>query len=136
LVPLLRERLKPPAIDAKWLKQALDGLDSADFGTRQRANIALEKLGDHVESALREAQGREPSLEVKRRVAALSAKLDSPSPERLARWRALEALEQMASPEAVRLLDALAGGAPGARLTRDAAAVRDRVQRRLGGKAK
>lgn len=130
-VRLLRERLKPaPPADARLLKQWLDGLDSADFETRQDALLALEKLGDRIESALREAYRREQSLEAKRRIAALLAKLDAPTPERLVRCRTLEALEQMATADAMCLLDALASGAPTATLTREATAARDRVQRR------
>ena len=61
---------------------------------------------------------------------ALLDHFDMPTPARLTRWRSLEALEQIATPEAMLLLETLAGGDPGARLTRDAAAVLERVRKR------
>jgi hypothetical protein len=49
-------------------------------------------------------------------------------PDRLRELRALEVLERLATPEAAALLDELARGPPAARLTRDAAAARDRLR--------
>ena len=49
-------------------------------------------------------------------------------PDRLRELRALEVLERLATPEAAALLDDLARGPSAARLTRDAAAARDRLR--------
>jgi hypothetical protein len=46
------------------------------------------------------------------------------------RSRALEALERAGSPDAVRLVRALAGGEPEARQTKEARAALQRLQRR------
>ena len=46
------------------------------------------------------------------------------------RWRALEVLEQIATPEAVLLLEKHAGGQPEARLTREAAETLGRIRKR------
>ena len=54
---------------------------------------------------------------------------DEPTDEQLLQGRVLELLEQVGSPDARAVLRELAGGAPTARLTRDAAA----ALRRLGG---
>jgi WD40 repeat protein len=127
-VALLRERLKPAAAaDAKQLGQWLRDLASDEFEVRQAAFAELEKLGDRIEGLLRHALATESALEANRRVQALLDKLDAPTAERLMRARALEALEQIGTPEAVRLLEALAAGDRGARLTREAAAVMARL---------
>jgi hypothetical protein len=130
-VRLLREHLKPAGpIDAKRVRQRLDELDSGDFDTRQAASTELERLGDRIEALLREALTGERPLEAKRRIEALLAKMDLPTPERLARCRGLEALEQIATADAMQLVDALAAGEAGARLSRDAAATRQRLKQR------
>ena len=50
-------------------------------------------------------------------------------PESLRAVRAVEILEWIATPEAVRLIDELAKGAADARLTREAAAAKRRLAR-------
>ncbi len=61
---------------------------------------------------------------------ALLTKLDAPTPERLTRCRALEVLEQIATPEAMQLLSTLAAGAPEARLTQEAVDTLSRIRKR------
>ena len=72
-------------------------------------------------------------LEVRRRAELLLPKLAAPAlptGERLRTWRALAVLEQLGTPEAVGLLRELAGGAPGAWLTRQAQLALQRRDRR------
>jgi hypothetical protein len=129
-IALLRGRVKPvEPVNAAKLKQLLRDLDGDDFEARQGALAELQKLGDRIEGALQHALKTIPSLEAKRRLQALLENVDVPLPERLAQGRALESLEQIASPEAVRLIEALAAGAPEARLTREAAEVLHRVRK-------
>jgi RNA polymerase sigma factor (sigma-70 family) len=119
----LRERLRPvPGVDERRLARLVADLDSDQFAERDRARAELEKLGESARAALRRALDGKPSAEVRRRVEALLDKLDEPklSPERLRAVRALEALEQLATPDARRLVEELAGGAPEAWLTREA----------------
>ena len=104
-------------------------MDSADFAVRQAAFTELQRLSDRIEGQLRQALAGEPSLEAKRRIEALLANSVAPTAERLSQSRALEALEQIATPDALRLLEALTAGEPSARLTREAAATRDRLKR-------
>ena len=52
------------------------------------------------------------------------------SPDQLRTTRAVEALERIASPDAIRLLEKLAGGAPGAVGTNDAKAALNRSSAR------
>jgi hypothetical protein len=62
-------------------------------------------------------------------VTRLLDKLANLSPEQLRQVRSVEALEQMVTPKARQLLTELAKGAPDARLTRDAKAALQRLQR-------
>jgi hypothetical protein len=74
---------------------------------------------------------KRPQPEAKWRINELLERLDRPefSPGMLRAVRAVEALEHTNTPEARRLLEALAGGAPEARLTRDAKASLKRLER-------
>jgi WD40 repeat protein len=120
----LLQQIKPaPGVDPKHLAQLVADLDSVDFKSRQQANAALEKLGDLAEPALRMALENNPSLETRRRVERLLDLIlgDQPPPAQVQRaLRGVWILEQIATPEARRLLQTLAAGAPGHRLTRDA----------------
>jgi WD40 repeat protein len=133
-VPFLHERLKPvpplTAADRERLARLLADLDSDRFEVRQRAATELETLGEMAAPVLRKAL-TSPSAEVRRKVAALLAKVDSPSPtpEQLRVLRAVEALEHAGTPEARRLLEALSRGAEGARLTREARLALERLGR-------
>jgi WD40 repeat protein len=128
---VLREHLKPAEpVDAKRVKQWLSDLASDDFDTRHTAQAELEKLGDRIEAPLKDALAMSPVLEAKRRVQGLLEKVDALTAERFTRLRALEALEQIGTPEAVEVLETLAAGERGARLTRDGAAALNRVRKR------
>lgn len=130
-VAFLKDRLRPPELDPKQVRQLLADLDSERFAVREAASKELEKLGELVEPALRQALAAKPSAEVRRRVEALLA---APrvvlSPESLRRIRAIQALERIGSPEGRQVLEALAQGPPAARETRDAKAALDRLARR------
>jgi RNA polymerase sigma factor (sigma-70 family) len=133
-VAILRERLKPAEpVNGIRLMQLFEDLDSAEFETRQAAFAALDKLGDRVETPLLRALQGKRSLESKRRIESLIEKLSTPTSERLARWRALEVLEQIANPDALELLNVLAAGDPAARQTREATQARDRLKQKAFG---
>jgi hypothetical protein len=130
-VALLRQRLRPvEPIGEDRFRKLLAGLDSDEFALRQKAVVELEPLVEVLEHRLREAAMSGRSLEVKRRLESLLAKLDPTAPERRRPARAVEVLEQIGTPEAVQLLETLAAGERGARLTRDAAAALERVRKR------
>ncbi len=67
-LPLLRSRLHPAAPPTERVRRLLKDLDSADFAKREAASRELAKLGERAESALREALGGKPSLELRRRI--------------------------------------------------------------------
>src|SRR5262249_42969439 len=103
-----------------------------DFTARDRAAAELEKLADLAKAALRQKLDERPPLETRRRVEALLNKVKGPvtSPERLRALRAVAVLERAGTPEAVQTLQRLAGGAPEARLTREARAALGRLGQR------
>jgi len=130
---LLRHRLKPSRVDRKeQVKRLIADLASPSFKVREQATAELEKIGDPAETALRDALKGQTPLEFRRRVEKLLAKLADPlgSADNLRAWRALELLELITSPEAQELLDGLAHGAPGARLTRQAQAALNYIRTR------
>jgi RNA polymerase sigma factor (sigma-70 family) len=130
-VALCRQLLRPaPPPDEKRFRKLLTELDSSRFSARQRASEELEKLAEEVEPLVRKALREAPALETKKRLEQVLARLKEPGPERRRQLRALEVLELVATPAARELLNELAGGAPGAWLTRAAAAARDRLRRR------
>ena len=108
--------------DARHVAQLVKDLDSENFSTRERATAELKDLRDLAEPALRKLAEGKPSLEVQRRAERLLQALDQWWPEELRALRAIEALEHMDSPDAEKLLKALATGSPAARVTREAAA--------------
>jgi hypothetical protein len=130
-VPFLKDRLKPvpepdPAALARWIAH----LDSPSFPLRNRAAGELERLGDLAAPALQQLLAGRPALEVRQRVERLLDKLapgQTPAPETLRALRVVEILEQLGTPEADRMLKALANGAAGARLTNEAEAALGRL---------
>jgi hypothetical protein len=133
VLPLLKERLKPvPGVDEKEIARLIAELDADDFGVREKATRELSKLGAAAEPALRKVLDGSPSAEVRQR--ALHVLEGQQKGESAAEWvaslRALEVLEHLGTPEARELLQALAKGAPGARLTQEAKAALERVGRR------
>jgi WD40 repeat protein len=134
-VPYLRTRLSPvPAADEKRLARLITDLDSDNFAMRESASKELERLGEGVAGFCRKALAGTPSREVRRCLEALLAAQGeawrAPDPGRLRMLRALEVLEQTGTPEALRLLVALAKGAAEARLTQEANASLRRLARR------
>jgi WD40 repeat protein len=112
---------------ARWLAD----LDADDFDTRDKARAGLENLGELAEPFLRRALEARPSADVARQVRGLLQTLADPatSPERLRGLRAIEVLESITDPEAKRLLEALASGAPESRRTREARTALERLRR-------
>ena len=89
-------------------------------------------LMDVSEPALQKALDNNPSAEVRQRISGLLEKRGKSGshPEDLRGVRALEALELIGTPEAKKLLEGLAEGAPEASLTREAAASCRRLAKR------
>jgi WD40 repeat protein len=133
-LPLLHDRLRPASVPpAEKLRQLLADLDSDDFDRRKAASRELAELEEPTEPAVREVLKQDISAEQRRRLEKLlDISLVVRSPEKLRHLRALEVLEQIATPEARQLLHTMVKGTPDARLTREAKAALDRLNRRTG----
>jgi WD40 repeat protein len=132
-VPFLADHLRPVApVDERRLARLIADLDSEDGATRTRATNDLAALEELAEPALRRALAGKPSPELRRRAEELLEKVEQPpsEPGRLRPMRAVEALEMIGTPEAVKVLHTLASGAAPARLTRESAAALARLSRR------
>src|SRR5579883_187941 len=128
---LLRPRLKPvKGVDEKRIERWIADLDADAFAVREKATEELRKLGELAEPACRKALASRPTLAMSRRLQGLLDDITQhqwhPAPEILRQLRAVEVLERIDTPEARKVLEVLAGGAAGARLTREA---RDAVRR-------
>jgi hypothetical protein len=131
-VRLLRDRLRP-VVEAPpdKLRPLLVELGSPQFRRRQAAMNELAALGERAGPALRAALKADRSLEERRRITQLLGALDAAaSGEALRSLRAVEVLEQVGGAEARQVLEALAAGLPGARLTREARGALQRLGRR------
>jgi WD40 repeat protein len=136
-VPFLQQKLKPvEPVDDKRLEQLIGDLDSNQFAARKKASEELEKYGEQAEGAMRKALKGDPSLETKKRLDELLAKLDkgrrSLSAEQLRVLRAVEALELAGTAEAKQALTKLSSGVPEAWQSREAKSALDRMGRRSG----
>lgn len=123
-VPFLKERLKQAATpDNKRIEQAIADLDSGNFGTREQATKELEALGilalPALEKKLRE---KDLPLEMSNRLKRLLQNLEERdlSADELRGVRAIEVLQGIGSAEAKAILEELARGPAGSRLTIDA----------------
>jgi hypothetical protein len=87
----------------------------------------LEKLADAAASTVRQMAKEPSSLYVRRTLQQILEAWET-APESLRAVRAVEVLEGIASPDALRFLGELTNGAADARLTREAAAVHRRLR--------
>jgi RNA polymerase sigma factor (sigma-70 family) len=130
-VPFLAEQMRPVlAADPVRTEQLIRDLESDQFAARERATRELGALAEAAAPALRRALRGKPSVDLRRRVEQLLMDVEAVSAEQLRRLRAVEVLEQVGSPEARRVLQALARGASEVRLTREAKAALNRLASR------
>jgi RNA polymerase sigma factor (sigma-70 family) len=134
VVPWLGERVRPERkSEAPLIAGWIADLDSTEFAVRQKATTELEKRGELARPQIEKALAGRPSLDSRRRLERLVEQM-APDPvppaDILRALRAVEVLEHIGTPEAKRLLDRLAGGAAGARLTLEAQAAGQRLARR------
>jgi WD40 repeat protein len=128
-VRLLRKHLRPKAApEPARVSRLLADLGSAEFAVRTKATEKLAELGDLALPALRQALAAGAPPESRRRLQELiEALISGPSPQKLREMRAVELLEHCGTAEARALLKELAGGAPEASLSREAAAALRRL---------
>jgi WD40 repeat protein len=129
VVPWLQERLQPvPLLKAEQVKQWLTDLGSEERATRDKAGQKLEALGQAAEPSLRAALAELRSLDVSAQIKDLLSRLQGPPvhPGTLQNLRAVTVLERIDRPEATAVVEKLAQGQPGARITEAARAVLER----------
>jgi RNA polymerase sigma factor (sigma-70 family) len=131
-VPFLRTALKPaPPVDVQRLERWIADLNSDEFAVRQKATAELEKLDELAHPALRKARANKPTVEVRRRIEQILETTEAnDTPAQRQALRAVEVLIQAGTPEARRVLETLATGAPEARLTQAAKAALQRPHSR------
>jgi RNA polymerase sigma factor (sigma-70 family) len=137
---LLRSKLVPAAEERGRIARLIADLDHESFDRREKASRELEALLPQARPALPNAQSGTPSPEAQRRIELLLA---VPTPvvrdvQSLRHIRSIQVLEQLAAqgPDAVRrealdFLKQLAAGTPEARLTLEAKAAVDRLEKRV-----
>jgi WD40 repeat protein len=118
--------------DPDRVKALIADLDSEEFAARERATAALKEHGAAAAAALREVVAKSATAEARRRAEELLKEIANGviPPDELRGLRAVEVLEWVATPEARTHLRKLAKGAADGRLTRDAAAACERLERR------
>jgi RNA polymerase sigma factor (sigma-70 family) len=134
-VALLKQRLRPvDAPDPRAVAKLLQNLNAKEFAVRSRAMAELEKLGDLIGPAARRALEDQPMLEARQRLEQILKKLRERAVrgEALAALRGVEVLEHLGTAPARQVLQSLAEGAAGARLTE---AAREALRRLKGGVA-
>jgi WD40 repeat protein len=134
-ISFLEERLQPVKfLTAAELAPLVAALDDKTYAVRAKATAVLETQGEPAAKLLRKALMDGMTLEKRRRVEWLLGKLESftPPPKDLRTLRALAVLERIGNDQARKLIDALAGGSPEARLTQQARAVLARWEKNKG----
>jgi WD40 repeat protein len=120
VLPFLRRQLRPVrAVSSDEMKQLIDALSASSFAERERAGRDIMSLEEPSIPYLEKALAEKMPAEGRKRAQALLDALRSPAlaQNRLRQWRAVAALERIGTPDAVKLLEELAGGLPEARLT-------------------
>ncbi|MBL8795199.1 MAG: sigma-70 family RNA polymerase sigma factor [Planctomycetia bacterium] len=120
----LRQSLQPIAGPTpERLARLVADLSAEQFASRQQAEQALEALAELAEPTLKQTLAGQPPLEVRQRVERLLARLPQQAvtnAETLRGLRAVDVLERAERPEAKAILQRLARGAPGSRVTQEA----------------
>src|SRR5262249_36311249 len=101
---------------------------------RQKATLALEKMGGQGRAAVQKALAAPSSVETAKRLGSILKKLEAPvsSSDAMRLLRAVEVLERLGTVEAGQLLEAYAKGASGSPLTQDARDALRRLKKRGG----
>jgi len=124
-VPYLTEQMRPPVpLSAEKFSKLLGELGSDQFSTRQAAALALEKLGESAQAAIRQALKEKPALEVRQRLEQILKKSDT---EMVRKVRAIEALELIGSAQTRMVLESVVTWSPDPRVVDTAQAALKRL---------
>ena len=114
-VPFLRDQVRPvKTADRQQTARWIADLESSSFATRETATRELAVLGQTAAAALAEASKNGKSAEARQRAEQLLQRLheNEGTPDGLRSLRAVEVLEQIATPAAREHLKSLARAAP------------------------
>jgi len=127
----LRERLKPiPIADPVKAQKWITDLGSDTFAVRDAAFKQLLQAGETVQEPIQKALNEDLPLETSRRMKQVLERIaNTPDAETTRTIHAIMVLERIGSPDAQNILEIMARGAPGTRVTNEAAAALHRVQR-------
>jgi WD40 repeat protein len=130
-VSLIEQRVRPAtAPEPKRLARLIAHLEGSRL-EREQAQAQLREFAELAEPALRKALSEEPSLNLRQRLERLLSVLGKAPPAAKRReLRAIEVLEWIGSAAARQVLQELAEGPPGSRLTRAASTARQRLDKR------
>lgn len=131
-VELLGEKLPPTAEpNAEQVKRWLGELGSSDFKTRNRSERQLNEVLDTARALILAAAEEPVNAEAGERLERLVKRIDglNGESESLRVVRAVEVVERLRTPAAVKLLERWASGAPGALLTTEAKASLKRIKK-------
>jgi Tol biopolymer transport system component len=134
-LPMLKKRLSSRRVKAPTpadLSRMVRDLDSDDWPTREKASADLGKSGVRALPLLKKTLVNPPSLEVRRRIERLLRRIDPTEmpAEELVAMRGVQTLEYIGTPAARKLLEQLARGSGGVRLTEEASEAIRRMERR------
>jgi hypothetical protein len=124
-VPFLDARLQAAkAPNTAKVQRWLQDLDDPNYAVRTGASEALDVVAELSRPALQRDLADHPSSEKRKRLEKLVEASEHwvPTPNRVRQWRAIMALEQANTAEAIKLLSKLAAGVPGHWLTEEARA--------------
>ena len=118
--------------EPKRLAQLIADLNNDAFTVREQASATLGKYGATIEPALRTALSNTRSREVQRRLDEILVNIEEQplSTEMVRTIRVVQALEYSGTVEALQLLEKLAQGDKGYRLTTEAQAAVERLKKR------
>jgi hypothetical protein len=131
-VTFLQKALRPVAPrSVRRVSRLVRDLDNDEFLPREAAIKELAVIGDSFRPTLYEGLAPPRSLESYRNLERVLQRLEGkvPPAPRLQTYRAVEFLEYLATPSAIKLLEHLGNGAAGASLTEDSRKALQRIRR-------
>jgi hypothetical protein len=132
-ISLIRAHVRPQRAkpDAERVRGLISDLNDDEFAKREAASQELAKLGDAVESDLREALAKADAPEQRRRLETLVGRLRRElSAEELRQVRAVGVLEMIGNAQAAALLRTVADDTAGGPVPRRAKAALERLSKR------
>jgi len=135
-VALAEQRLRAVALEnAQRITGLIAALDSNRFATRMQAREQLATSGEPAVVALRKKLAARPSLDVRRQIEDLLSRIERLlPPPTIQGLRVIEVMEQIGNPEAKQVLERLAQGPDGFRVTSEAKASMQRLHIRDNSK--